>query len=218
MKYTFVGDIHGKVDAVRAALDMDGQIVFVGDFMDSFDQPAANHRSCLQLVLDAIRAGKAQAIYGNHELSYTMTRVHRSSGWSASGQAIMLSHDAEIRELFRPHLLLADNVLVTHAGLTRQIFEEHALTVAQLDEYLALWWHDRWSPVHGIGTCRGGNDPVGGTFWCDYNREFEPIPGLTQVFGHTASGSGGIIRCRENSYNVDCLDVAQKFLTLEIGS
>ena len=131
---------------------------------------------------------------------------------------MMLAHDAEIRELFRPHLLLGDNVLVTHAGLTRQVFELEPCTIAQLDARLTSWWHDRWSPVHWIGTCRGGSDPVGGTFWCDYNREFEPIPGLTQVFGHTAFGSKGEIRRVEDSYNVDCLDVSQKFLTLEIGS
>ena len=80
MKYTFVGDIHGHVDQVKRALDKDGHIIFVGDFNDSLHNTIEQHSECFQLVLDAIEAGKATAVYGNHELSY-MSYHHRCSGF-----------------------------------------------------------------------------------------------------------------------------------------
>lgn len=216
MKYTFVGDVHGKVDAVEAALAAAGMAVFVGDFMDSFDRRPSDHRKCIELVLAAIKAGKARAIYGNHELSYIMPE-HRCSGWCREHQMIMHEFAAEIQKHFEPFILLAPKVLVTHAGLTRQLWDEHRLTLAKLEPKLRRWWEDPGSPMHGVGYCRGGMQKVGGIFWCDFNKEFKPVPGLTQVFGHTASGSGGEIRRVNTSYCIDCLDKAQKFLTLEIA-
>lgn len=35
------------------------------------------------------------------------------------------------------------------------------------------------------GWARGGDCPVGGLTWLDWNREFVPIPGLNQIVGHT---------------------------------
>lgn len=56
---------------------------------------------------------------------------------------------------------------------------------------------------------------LGGLFWCDFRQEFEPVPGLTQVFGHTASG-GDTIRRVADSYCIDCLDRSKEFLELEL--
>jgi hypothetical protein len=35
------------------------------------------------------------------------------------------------------------------------------------------------------GRARGGWAKVGGVNWLDYDREFKPVPGLKQIFGHT---------------------------------
>ena len=212
MKYIFVGDIHGKPEVVEEALSREGKKIFVGDFMDSFDRTPANMGMCLELVLNAIEKGEAEAIYGNHELSY-MNMHHRCSGYSHKNLYMFHEFDPKVEQLFKPHILLAPNFLVTHAGLTKQIWDQQKLTLENLDEKLTEWWPDNSSPVHQIGRYRGGYANVGGTFWCDWNAEFRPVPNLTQVFGHTA-GQG--IRQIENSYCIDCLDHEINFLEMEI--
>lgn len=184
MRYTFVGDVHGKWEAVEHALSMDGKVVFVGDLQDSFDRGVEDHGRCFRLVLDAIKAGKAECIYGNHELSY-MCREHRSSGWDKWRDAMFRVYEPEVRELFKPYLLLAPDLLVSHAGLTNKIWVPAELTLDLLPRVLKDWWPDKYSPMHWVGQKRGGRAPVGGLFWCDYRYEFEPVAGLRQVFGHT---------------------------------
>lgn len=218
MKYIFVGDIHGKVEQVERALAMDGKVIFVGDFMDSRDRTADEHDQCVYLVLEAIKAGKAESIYGNHELSYLCMfgegqSVHRCSGWDYDRSLVMKRHEKEIRELFKPFLIINKNLLVTHAGLTKRLWTENNMTIDNMAQTLTEWWPVRRSPMHWIGYHRGGRNPVGGTFWCDFNQEFDEVPDLVQVFGHTA-GQG--IRQQGNSFCIDTLDREHKFLEMEL--
>lgn len=219
MKYVFVGDIHGKLDKVKEALGKEGHIVFVGDFIDSYDKTISEHDECYRLVVEAIREGKATALYGNHELSYLAVAGeqvphHRCSGYDYKRGIIMRKYESDIRELFKPYLMPTPSMLVSHAGLTEHIWNQEELTIDLLPSVLASWWPDRASPMHWIGHYRGGRDVVGGLFWCDFNTEFKPIPELTQVFGHTR-GHG--IRQMDNSYCIDCLDFTENnFLQMDI--
>jgi len=139
MKYVFVGDIHGKVEAVEKALRMEGKKIFVGDFMDSFDRTPRDMGRCLHLVCEAIREGTAEAIFGNHELSY-LNPHHRCSGYSSKNRFMFQEYWGEVEKLFLSHLILAPNVLITHAGLTKQIWDEHNLTLDNLNEKLTEWF------------------------------------------------------------------------------
>lgn len=195
---------------------MEGKKIFVGDFIDSFNKSPAQHGQCFRLVLDAIKAGQAEAIYGNHELSYFHLH-HRCSGYDNARQQIMWGYEAEIKEHFKPYIFLEHNFLISHAGLTTQIWEEAGLTFESLPQALAEWWPDMGSPMHRIGRFRGGPSNVGGMFWCDFEHEFEPVTGLYQIFGHTR-GQG--IRCiktnTESSWCIDGLDKNLEFLEMEI--
>lgn len=211
MHTRFVGDVHGKVEAVERALDFDGPVIFVGDFIDSFDRSPKDHDRCYQLVIDAIKRGKAQAIFGNHELSYLQPFTHKCSGYDFDRCEVVRKHEGDILALFKPYILL-DELLVSHAGLTKQIWDEFNLTVENLTAKLDSWWRDDKSPMHWIGYSRGGINPVGGLFWCDFNDDFKPIPELAQVFGHTR-GKG--IRQKENAFCIDCLHAKVEFLNIE---
>ena len=214
MKYTFVGDVHGKVGAVKEALSRDGMKIFVGDFIDSFDRSSLEHKECYELVCAAIEAGEARAIFGNHELSYLMPKQHRCSGYDDKRAQVMLEYAPQIEALFEPYIFLGEGtVLVTHAGLTRQLWDKEKLTLETLPETLSIWWKDPKSPAHWIGHYRGGMAPYGGIFWCDFNQEFQPVPEISQIFGHTR-GNG--IRSDENSFCIDCLDGETSFLELDL--
>src|SRR3990167_1698352 len=212
MKYVFVGDIHGKVEQVERALEKEGKKIFVGDFMDSFTRPNEDHRKCLTMILDAAEKDEAGVIYGNHELSY-LNPHHKCSGWSIPGHTLMLELRGRIEKIFKPHILLFPEFLVTHAGLTKQIWDEFQLTHDNLEQKLSEWWLDNRTPVHWIGNYRGGFNDCGGTFWCDFNKEFRPIKGITQVFGHTSVKG---IRQVKNSFCIDCLDNEPSFLEMDL--
>lgn len=216
-KYIFIGDIHGKVDQVERALAMEGQKIFVGDFIDSFDKTPAEHSKCYSLVLEAIDKGEAQAIFGNHELSYlpVVGGRHRCPGWDYARKQVVEQYKDQIMTKFKPYVLLDESFLVTHAGLTKQIWDKYNLETGKIGQFLAEGWaNNNWrDPIHWIGWFRGGRDTTGGIFWCDWNAEFTPVPGLTQVFGHTA-GKG--IRQIEQSFCIDCLDRESTFLEMDL--
>lgn len=213
MKHIFIGDIHGKVELVEKALAKDGKKIFVGDFMDSFDRSSVDMFNCLRLVTEAIEKGEAEAIFGNHELSYKMPKIHRCSGFSTENEIVYWEKAKEVESLFKPYVIIQPNILVTHAGLTNIIWNKFNLHWDNLDLKLKNWWENIKSPAHWIGKRRGGLNSVGGIFWCDFNTDFRPIPGIIQIFGHTA---GKEIRKVEDSYCIDCLDYTDDFLELEI--
>jgi hypothetical protein len=66
-----------------------------------------------------------------------------------------------------------------------------------------------------VGHARGGVS-YGGPVWCDFNKEFKPIEGVRQIFGHTP---GRNIRVRYHhmieDYCVDCLDRDDNFLFID---
>ena len=209
MKYVFVGDIHGKPEQVEEALQRDGRIVFVGDFMDSFDRSVENQVRALMLALDAVDAGKAVAIFGNHELSYLMPPQHRCSGYTAAADAHLIHLRERMFKTMVPFLRLPGDFLISHAGVMP----------GMLPHMTEQDFANAESPIHHIGWSRGGFAAMPGPFWCDFNREFVPTVGLNQVFGHTArGGKNGIRRLDEQSHNycVDCLDFKTEFLELEL--
>lgn len=83
-----IGDIHGEYDALCALLghlgyDLDGQhpdgrtLVFVGDFCDR----GPNSPAVLALAARLIRAGRAVAVLGNHEINLLRGDAKDGSGW-----------------------------------------------------------------------------------------------------------------------------------------
>lgn len=218
MKTLIVGDIHGKVAVVEEALAQEHPVVFVGDIADSFDLPVADHIQCFRLIFKAIDEGKATCLYGNHELSYLVGRM-RCSGWDPKMAKWMggepsgdgaptdtefvggLRHQMATR--FDYFQFYEPNILIVHGGLDKTIWDEFKLDLASLPQTLAEWVHDVNSPAYRIGRCRGGPDRVGGLFWCDFDREFTPIPELIQIVGHTR---GTTLRQRGGSFCVDYND------------
>lgn len=219
MRTLIVGDIHGKVWAVKKALDQGVPVVFVGDILDSFEFEIEDHLECMDLIFEAIDEGKATCLYGNHEWSY-LTHAMRCSGWNpkmakyvdaiesgdlaetdiryAGGLRAQMAKRFDLFQFYEP------NILITHAGLDKYIWDKYNLTLETLPDTLAKWCSDPSSPAWWIGRSRGGRQPVGGIFWNDFQREHTPIPELIQVVGHTR-GRG--IRVNGTTTCIDCLDL-----------
>lgn len=212
MKVTFIGDIHGKVDAIEKALAMDGEIVFVGDLIDSYDRSVDEHAKCFELVIQSIKDGKARCIYGNHELSYLMPQNHKCSGWNLARESVVRDFRRDIQKYFEYFIWYHNaNLLVTHAGLTNSIYKQLNLRTENIEEVLSYEINRGDSPLHWIGQARGGWAKTGGIFWCDWYKEFENVDQIHQVFGHTRLKSN-IPERKGTAWCVDCLDHEYNFL------
>jgi len=205
MKTLVVGDLHGKYEIVEEVLAMDMPTIFVGDYLDSFDRSVEDQIRTLTLVLDAIESNKAIGLMGNHELSY-LRQGMRCSGYKGATAAHVIHLAERMHKLLLPFVRV-EGFLITHAGISVYMLQHKGLTV---EEYLEKGEH------YDIGGCRGGSSHLGGLYWNDYNFEFVPVPGVNQIFGHTASQEG--IREVDNNWCIDGLDYVRQILAIENGT
>lgn len=190
MKTLVVGDLHGQHEIAQAALDTGYPVVFVGDYLDSFSRGPVDQVRTLQLVLDAVHAGAAQAIRGNHETSYI--NDERCSGWNPVTAAHVMHLDTSALQDF----IWCEDFLITHAGVSQKFLDMLDLTLEQFLDFPAQF--------ETVGRRRGGIHPAGGPRWCHFPHEFEPVPGVSQVFGHSRQRFG--IQNYHNNWCIDCLE------------
>jgi hypothetical protein len=212
-KYRFVGDIHGQIDVMKLALDCDAdRVIFCGDFVDSFRRDVQDQIECVELALELAGNGRVDVVWANHEWSYMHPKMH-CSGWKEVTNSYMLGQKDNILKKFKPFIYEA-GYLVTHAGLNHRLWKEFNMTMDTFQQILTEWAFNMDSPFFDIGWYRGGRAPTGGPLWCDFNAEFEPIPELPQIFGHTR-GKG--IRKAGNAFCIDTLENTEpQFLDIEI--
>ena len=209
-----VGDLHGKVEIAEEVLGDKGtnKIIFIGDYLDSFDRRVEDQIKLLDLVLDACESNPetVYALLGNHELSY-MDATQRCSGWKLTTQFSVDERLARMQKVLVPAVQHDAGWLLTHAGVSKQWASrfkgppEEAVQTCTEDELFV------------VGRSRGGVANCGGPLWCDYYDEFLPIPGLRQIFGHTARTESvpGIRTDDGENYCIDCLDRTKEILRIK---
>ncbi len=218
-KTLVIGDLHGDIELyMRMMLRFDmHNIILVGDYLDSFKHTRKQQLELIELILKDINDGRVQALKGNHELSYLMPKRMRCTGYASSFGAHLMPLFGDMHRLLKPYILMPElKILLTHAGLSKRLLptESNCLT----DMNLLTMWLDQqvrdidYGSVYNIGSARGGADDIGGIFWCDWDWDFTPIEGLTQIFGHTPGTS---IRQKGDNWNIDCLQVKEEFLEID---
>jgi len=213
-----VPDIHQEVEWVRRLLRQEeGQwdhVVFLGDYFDTYKRPpeAATAVETAEYLLELKRefAGRSTFLLGNHDIPYlevsrSVSRglpfrrlVHPCPGFSPSeaetvGRLLGEGFFADCR-LF----VQALGYLLSHAGvhptfwraglpdITDPIESLEALCAIALEHV-----DQRRLAILGVGSARGGAQPVGGITWLDWRFEFEDAPALPpQIVGHTPSTQG----------------------------
>lgn len=187
-KTVVVGDLHGQYELAEKVLESEHDVVFIGDYLDSFRRTIHDQIKTLDVVLEACREPRVTALKGNHELSYLEPRM-MCSGYKHSTQEAVRDRDLSVLEDYT----WAEGFLISHAGIAKGLLE---FLNVDYETYL------REKDFYQIGFARGGSCPVGGLFWCDFHFEFECID-IPQIVGHTR---GKEIRQIENSYCIDCLE------------
>jgi len=228
-----VGDIHQtpilkQIDATidRIAPDV---TIFIGDYFDSFIHDHHDHvrRTAIWLKQGLLRHDRI-FLLGNHDLPYAYPYLATCPGWTPEKHRVIRSVMEEpdwnkLRLSYSPNA----SWLFTHAGVSRGLIpsgitdvpawfsEQETVALSSLKARENHW-------IFRGGTRRGDNT-VGGPLWCDL-KDFDPVPGLNQVFGHTAASKGQpLIReiTSKNSINfcIDCLNTKSgSLLFLDDGS
>ena len=215
MSTIIVGDLHGKIEIAREILeDREQAIVFVGDYLDSFDRSIHDQITLLDMILDAVEnRDNVEALYGNHELSYLVPEM-RCSGWNNAMHIAVHVPERLHRMDMLDYYTEVDGYLITHAGVSSEWLPKD---IENVPKYLNSCTKDR---LYEIGYARGGYSRCGGPLWCDYWQEFEPVPNLKQVFGHTRFRPPGKVPGiweEHGNYLIDCLDDKKEVLHIHNG-
>ncbi len=198
-----IPDIHLRFRLVDQILkhEQPEQAIFLGDHFDNFnDNPDINRQAALWIKSRMATHPNDIWLWGNHDLSYAFnSRFTSCSGYTH------LKHTL-INDVLRPtdwerfkfYHWLGDNWLISHAGLHPcYVIDEttihgykslDAIKAYLIEEDKKAQEAIRRSEGHWFfcaGRARGGVLKKGGLTWCDFNHEFNSIPGVNQIFGHT---------------------------------
>jgi hypothetical protein len=194
MKIIAVGDIHHgpNIDQIEAAIEREKPdlTVLMGDYFDQFDDhPCDTYRTAKWLKESLAKPNRVH-LWGNHDLPYSMPMHFSCPGYTPQKAAVIhaVLDDSDWARFKLWHR--EGKWFFSHAGLS---MEYAPVNITVFSEYLeaeekAAWrllpsYSPHW--IWSVGRARGGVALVGGLLWCDWNREFTPIPGINQVVGHT---------------------------------
>lgn len=186
-----IPDVHEDIAQVEKILDHSGwyrgQIdhrVFLGDFMDTHKgYPGCEIQTASWLERN-IECPNSTFLWGNHDLAYGFPLV---GGLRCSGfDAFKLTIVAKAMALARQHFKLTTEVQgwrLSHAGFNdvtdvNLVDHEAKGALSELRGGRLPW-------LLRVGASRGGEANEGGVTWLDWDNEFEPVPGLKQIVGHT---------------------------------
>lgn len=207
-----LGDIHGNFDKAEKflAFKPEEKHVFVGDYVDSFEETDEQILLTLKLCIES----DATLLLGNHDLHYFTEPPFTCSGrryWLAKGLN-------EIFEAFLDRFVPAavvDGFLITHGGLSEGLgnsFKVAATPEAILDRINAEWSDylntrikraphapRKHHKIFNISFSRGGRDSFAGIFWADYRDD--KFFGVPQVFGHSRTEIGNIVNIAKDAFS-----------------
>jgi predicted MPP superfamily phosphohydrolase len=195
MKIISIGDIHGRKTWKQIDPSKYDKVIFVGDYVDSFD---VQNEDMLSNLLDIIQfkkdnMDKVVLLLGNHDIQYMFHPEFRCSGFRATMLASLYPLFNENRSLFQCAYQI-DNYLWTHAGISNSWYKKYEEYFASLesDETIASRINEisnsskNWI-LHEVGAIRGGlRYDEGGITWADRSETLgNSLNGYHQIVGHT---------------------------------
>lgn len=200
MKFLTISDLHGRTVWKEANFDNYDQIIFLGDYTDSYvvddETIYTNLREIIQLKHD--KPDKFVLLIGNHDAQYLHFPHYRCSGFRAWAQPDLTALFAEHANSFQvahqegPYLF-------THAGITNKWLarllaetNNEALDITP-DYHLAellneIHQREPWfrNLLYEVSPKRGGSNPFSGPIWADRSEtKTDYLAGFHQVVGHT---------------------------------
>lgn len=201
--------MHLKISRVEKILnDNDFDVLIsLGDWFDDFNDTPADNEKTAKFILNLYKEYGEKFIWllGNHDVPYVYPEVNRSY-WCSGNTPEKLKEISRVfkRKLNRNLLKLSHvinipklkPIVLSHAGIHVVQFKQ-SLYVAGIPEItvediLHRCEQALMNCMVGIpdaflsaGPARYGYAPIGGITWLDWNMEFVPVKGLSQIVGHT---------------------------------
>lgn len=195
-----VSDIHGRSVWKEINTDNYDQIVFLGDYIDSyvFDDEVIYNNLIDIIELKRTQPDKIVLLIGNHDAQYIHFPHYRCSGFRPAAQPALSDVFEKYERLFQI-AYQRGAYLFTHAGVTNRWLahllentENNSLTVTPDYDLAELLndVHQRSMSCRNllfeVGPRRGGFDPVGGPIWADRQEtKADYLVGFHQIVGHT---------------------------------
>jgi hypothetical protein len=222
MKTLVIPDVHLKIAKLKAILDKhkdQDETIFLGDWFDSFPSKQASLPDTIEWLNENVTNPAYRFLFGNHDLQYAYPDIDglKCSGWT-------WSNDMQIRTGLTPVVFdsfsfieVAHGWAISHAGIHPSMMPPHNEPTEDLVhriEYRAFAALGRGGvyPAIGAGRGRGGNQAVGGVTWLDWDREFEAIPGVNQIVGHSHGKEPRAIRTKDSENW--CIDTGLKHIAV----
>lgn len=228
-KIIAIGDIHGKdiwkkIVANKSPKDI---VVFIGDYLDSWDVPPAKQVSNFHEILEYKRQHMYDCILliGNHDFHY-MARsgdYERYSGWNAKTRDLLGS---VLEDAVRDNLLQIayekDRNLFTHAGVTKKWLKraglEDSTNLTLAADINSLFKEDVHHFRFAVGADDHGDDPRNSPIWVrPPSLQENQVEGLNQIVGHTMIPQIYITPKFDHVSFIDVLDKVNEYLEITNG-
>ena len=175
------------------------KIVFVGDYVDSFNVSNPDMVDNLKDIIFFARAypEKVVLLLGNHDIQYIHPK-YQCSGFRPEAYFDLSELFRENKDLFKAAYLHGNN-LISHAGVTQTFWGicEHQLIKSRelydyqdpnntIADHINFLYESNFGPIFYAGYARGGSSYYPGIFWADkFELTRDPLEGYSQVVGHT---------------------------------
>jgi len=229
-KTIIIPDIHQNLGFADAILEKEkdfDNVVFLGDFFDTFDNiNNATHfsiKNVCKWINDKLDDERFNFLLGNHDLAYLASYTPKiipskntfycCSGWTRSKAT---DFNKYIDPKFFKKLKLCCKVgeyYCVHAGFQYAQFKPYLSEEDNIQYLYDEWEKDKLSfhhkPFHwiwNVSSYRGGSDHYSSPIWVDW-EEFVPVDNIRQIVGHTTKRTSEL---REKEKTNFCLDNLQK--------
>lgn len=232
MNIVVIGDIHGKKVWKKAAMfaNPDDIVVFVGDYLDSFDESPETQVQNFKEILEYKKVKKDNCILllGNHDFQYSkrVGDYERYSGYNPRTKELIgtLIDDAIENGLiqlayFHKFKGAQNGILFTHAGVTKTWLKRaglEQLVPSLVETAINDLFKKTVEPFRfAVGSDPYGDDPVHSPLWVRPESLTEDrIEDMSQVVGHTKRSLITSHYVYPYIFFVDVLDYSDEFLIL----
>lgn len=193
MKIIVIGDIHGRDIWKQIVKQEFDKIIFLGDYLDSYDLPVDKQRQNLIDILEfkANNRDKVELLIGNHDFQYLPGINETYSGYNGLtklGCSQILSDAVKNGDIKACHQ--HDNILFSHAGITQTWLDNNGYDVNDnMVDYLnnlLVYTPYAFKFMAGETANMYGDDVTQSPIWVrPKSLNNDKIKGYIQVVGHT---------------------------------
>ena len=226
-----IPDIHGREFWRKAIKELpkDAHVVFLGDYLDPYENEWIYWTDAFKGLLDVIEFKKTHfeqvtLLFGNHDLHYLFPELKgtRYNEYKEDVIRATFEKNLDCFQMAVEYVVGAKRYLFSHAGVHPEWVRKHSDLFGSVDKITAetfnrLMFTDEFvAALCDVSALRGGWSRVGSMIWADMD-EFvgtkENESEMYQICGHTKCANGQ----PKVFGNVICVDCQKAFLLSENG-